>query len=395
MKITPHMKWIQFGLITLLAASVKLFADDTFENPVVTNQTHPDPFVFKHDDGWYYGLSTHEGALDIVIFRSKDLVGLYRGERRAIWKSTGADWNKKDVWAPELHLIRGTFYVYYSAGDGTKQSCGVLKCLGNDPFNGQWEECGRLRSPEADDWSIDGTVLQQNGKLYFIWSCETPDNMKMQKLLISEMADPTTLVGPRAEISRPSFAHERRGNPKVIEDVNEGPQVLQHAGKTFLIYSCSFCGTRHYNLGMLMCAETADPMIPANWSKSSVSVFLEGNGLYGTGHCSFTKSPDGTEDWLVYHAMLNDKKTNRGMSACSHSPGSQTALRSLESRVKRVSPHRGNEELRGVARCAVDAVLYAHHFPPPTAGGQSSVRKGEAGKPAALYRLPSGQSFHE
>ena len=307
MKITPHMKWIQFGLITLLAASVKLFADDTFENPVVTDQTHPDPFVFKHDDGWYYGLSTHEGALDIVIFRSKDLVGLYRGERRAIWKSTGADWNKKDVWAPELHLIRGTFYVYYSAGDGTKQSCGVLKCSRNDPFNGQWEECGRLRSPEADDWSIDGTVLQQNGKLYFIWSCETPDNMKMQKLFISEMADPTTLVGPRAEISRPSFAHERRGNAKVIEDVNEGPQVLQHGGKTFLIYSCSFCGTRHYNLGMLMCAETADPMIPANWSKSSVSVFSEGNGLYGTGHCSFTKSPDGTEDWLVYHAMLDDK----------------------------------------------------------------------------------------
>jgi GH43 family beta-xylosidase len=115
------------------------------------------------------------------------------------------------------------------------------------------------------------------------------------------------LVGPRAEISRPSFAPERRGNPKVIEDVNEGPQVLQHAGKTFLIYSCSFCGTRHYNLGMLMCAENADPMIPANWSKSSVSVFSEGNGLYGTGHCSFTKSPDGTEDWLVYHAMLNDK----------------------------------------------------------------------------------------
>jgi GH43 family beta-xylosidase len=86
---------------------VKLFADDTFENPVVTDQTHPDPFVFKHDDGWYYGLSTHEGALDIVIFRSKDLVGLYRGERRAIWKSTGADWNKKDVWAPELQWSRG------------------------------------------------------------------------------------------------------------------------------------------------------------------------------------------------------------------------------------------------------------------------------------------------
>jgi GH43 family beta-xylosidase len=279
-------------------------AADTFDNPVSVARSNPDPFVFKHSDGYYYGLSTHEGHNDIVMFRNRDLLGLYRGESKAVWLAPTNGWNTRDIWAPELHLIDWNFYIYYAAGDGHKQSCGVLKCSGSDPYHDTWSDAGRLHSPAADDWAIDGTVLQQNGKLYFIWSDETPDNLKMQKLFISQMSSPTALTGPRVEISRPTFSFERRGNPRVIEDVNEGPEVLQHGGKTFLIYSCSFCGTRYYNLGLLTCDSAADPMIAANWSKSAVSVFQEGNGLYGPGHCSFTKSPDGRQDWLVYHAML-------------------------------------------------------------------------------------------
>ena len=312
--MSMQMKYWKFTATPVLAALLTVVAwraiaapADTFDNPVSTERANPDPFVFKHDNGFYYGLSTHEGCRDIMMFRSTNLVALYRGERKVVWQSTGTNWNKKDVGAPELHRIQDAFYIYYSAGDGRKQSSGVLKCSGNDPFNGTWSECGRLVSPVADDWSIDGTVLQQNGKLYFIWSCETPDNMKMQKLFISQMGSPTNLIGPRVEISRPTLPFEQRGNPKIIEDVNEGPQILQHADKSFLIYSCSFCGTHYYNLGMLTCSRTADPMVPANWTKSSVSVFHEGNGFYGPGHCSFTKSPNGQEDWLVYHAMLNDQ----------------------------------------------------------------------------------------
>ena len=28
------------------------------------------------------------------------------------------------------------------------------------------------------------------------------------------------------------------------------------------------------------------------------------NGIYGPGHNGFTVSPDGTEDWIIYHGML-------------------------------------------------------------------------------------------
>jgi GH43 family beta-xylosidase len=40
------------------------------------------------------------------------------------------------------------------------------------------------------------------------------------------------------------------------------------------------------------------------WKKSEQPVFKQApeNGVYAPGHNSFFKSPDGTEDWILYHA---------------------------------------------------------------------------------------------
>ncbi|CAG7725701.1 unnamed protein product, partial [Allacma fusca] len=29
----------------------------------------------------------------------------------------------------------------------------------------------------------------------------------------------------------------------------------------------------------------------------------DAQSVYGTGHASFTSSPDGTQTWIIYHAM--------------------------------------------------------------------------------------------
>jgi GH43 family beta-xylosidase len=34
-------------------------------------------------------------------------------------------------------------------------------------------------------------------------------------------------------------------------------------------------------------------------------VFAAANGVYGPGHNGFAKSPDGTEDWIIYHAKVD------------------------------------------------------------------------------------------
>ena len=48
-------------------------------------------------------------------------------------------------------------------------------------------------------------------------------------------------------------------------------------------------------------------MDKTSWIKSKDPIFQQSpeNGVYGTGHNSFFKSPDGTEDWILYHANDN------------------------------------------------------------------------------------------
>jgi GH43 family beta-xylosidase len=55
---------------------------------------------------------------------------------------------------------------------------------------------------------------------------------------------------------------------------------------------------------MLTLKEGGNPLNPADWTKNPSPVFKKKpeNNAYAPGHNSFFKSPDGTEDWIIYHA---------------------------------------------------------------------------------------------
>ena len=55
----------------------------------------------------------------------------------------------------------------------------------------------------------------------------------------------------------------------------------------------------------------ADPMRPQSWTKSPEPVLKSKpeNGAYAPGHNGFFKSPDGKEDWIIYHG---NSKANQG-----------------------------------------------------------------------------------
>ncbi len=43
-------------------------------------------------------------------------------------------------------------------------------------------------------------------------------------------------------------------------------------------------------------------MRPSAWTKREKPLFARTEHVFGPGHASFVKSPDGLEDWMVYHA---------------------------------------------------------------------------------------------
>jgi GH43 family beta-xylosidase len=88
--------------------------------------------------------------------------------------------------------------------------------------------------------------------------------------------------------------------------IAEGPQVLQRDGLTFIVYSASGSWTVDYCLGLLVNRD-GDLLNPRSWEKHG-PVFHKSSEVWGVGHCSFVRSPDESEDWILYHAKSKQKK---------------------------------------------------------------------------------------
>ncbi|MBS4202036.1 family 43 glycosylhydrolase [Bacillus sp. FJAT-49732] len=271
-----------------------------FENPVLGDGA--DPWVVKHSDGYYY--YTHTTGRDITIWKSKTLTGLANAPKKVVYTPSDNGPHSQSIWAPELHFIDGKWYIYFAASGNTgSHRMYVLQSEGSDPFGSysfpERTEYGKISDP-TDKWAIDGTVLEYKNKLYFIWSGWEGDVNVSQHLYIAPMSNPWTISGERVEISRPELTWEKNGFPLI----NEGPQVLKNKqGKVFIIYSASGSWTNDYCLGMLSFGGK-NPLDASSWTKNPTPVFETNTeaDVYGPGHSSFVKSPDGKEDWIVYHA---------------------------------------------------------------------------------------------
>lgn len=126
-----------------------------------------------------------------------------------------------------------------------------------------------------------------NGQLYFIWT-GNPDSGSMG-LFIAPMVDPETVLAPRILLRRPKSEWEMHGWP-----VNEGPFIIENAGRTFLVFSASSTFTPDYCLGIMGIDDLRDPLVPENWwNDKDECVFYrnDGESVFGTGHATFVKSP--------------------------------------------------------------------------------------------------------
>ncbi|MEX1269642.1 MAG: glycoside hydrolase family 43 protein [Balneolaceae bacterium] len=280
----------------------------SFTNPIAQGA---DPWVIQKD-GIYYSVESGNGGIHVSKSARLSEV-LISQEREEVWRQPADGWNSKHLWAPELHYIRGAWYIYYTAGESgppfISQRSGVLRALTDDPLGG-YEDTGMLYTGDEIDtlengkWAIDLTVLEHGEQLYAIWSGweENMDTDRTpQHLYIAEMENPQTISSNRVKISSPEEDWET-GTELAI---NEGAEVLKNGDQTFIIYSASESWLPTYNLGQLELTGS-DPMNPGNWKKSG-PVFRGQDRVYGTGHASFTKSPDGSEDWIVYHTKADEE----------------------------------------------------------------------------------------
>ncbi len=274
----------------------------SFTNPVWDGA---DPWMVKHNNEYIYCWSANNS---VNISRSAKMTKT--GETRKIWQAPENGWNRSCVWAPEIHFIQGHWFVYYAAGEAgppfIHQRTGVLRSKTEDVFS-DYDDMGVLYTgdnpdnPSSNVWAIDMTILEHKGKLYAIWSGWTKQestDATQQHLYICEMENPWTMKGKRVKLSSPVETWET-GGPL---NLNEGPEVLKNGDNVFVIYSCRESWLVEYRLGMLQLINPDGNLSdPANWKKTG-PVFQGNSQVLGVGHCSFVKSPDNTEDWIIYHS---------------------------------------------------------------------------------------------
>lgn len=261
-----------------------------------------DPFVTFHD-GWYY--ATFTTFVNVQLRRARTLAGLKDAEPKVIFRARKGSPMANAIWAPEMHRLDDSWFIYFSADDGENenQRMFVLENNSADPYEKQFVEKGELLLPEYK-WAIDGTVLEVKGKRYFLWSGWPGEKDGRQDLYLAEMLDPTLCGERRVCISKPTHAWERHGTIKV----NEGPQCLVRGERVHVIYSASHCITDHYCLGRLTAHIDADLMNPKSWTKHEQPVFEGANGsgadpsaIVSPGHASFVHNHEDDRDWIVYH----------------------------------------------------------------------------------------------
>ncbi len=310
-------------LLLLRAQETAAAPAPAIRNPLLPSG--PDPWV-TYRNGFYYYMNTTGDSLGIRKTRS--VADLEHAEMKLVWKAPASGPYSRHVWAPELHYLRGRWYIYFAADAGTNMThrIWVLENSSPDPLIGDWTMKGKVADP-SDKWAIDASLFEHNDRLYMIWSGWEGDVNGAQNIYIAELENPWTIRGHRVRISSPDYPWERVGdhmtkrdpeaNPgletaePVHIDVNEGPEILKRGDKIFLVYSASACWSDFYSLGMLTASTSADLLNPASWQKSPIPVFWQSPkaGAYGPGHNSFFQSPDGKEDWIIYHA---NSKPNQG-----------------------------------------------------------------------------------
>lgn len=262
-----------------------------------------DPWIYKHSDGYYYFTASVPEYDRIELRRSKTIKGIAEAEPVVAWRKHETGPLSALIWAPEIHYINGSWYIYYAAAPSKEIVDGlfqhrmfVIENKSANPLEGIWEEKGQIKT-DWESFALDATSFEHKGQQYLVWAQKDPNIKGNSNLYIAPLENPWTIQGPQVMITKPEYDWETIGFW-----VNEGPAVLKKNGKIYISFSGS-ATDENYAMGILTADENSDVMDPASWSKSTEPVFKTcyETGQYGPGHNSFTVSEDGRKDVLVYH----------------------------------------------------------------------------------------------
>jgi xylan 1,4-beta-xylosidase len=252
----------------------------TYLNPIVPGD-HPDPTIIKDGDDYYMTFSSFEAYPGLQIYHSRDLVN---------WQPVGPALETYigSVWAPELTMHEGRFYLYIPARTDDYRSNYVIYA---DDIRGPWSEPIDLENPRIDP----GHAVGEDGKRYLFLS-----------------------AGYRAELSDDGLSIVEGSEEHVYEgwmypddwDVEcycqEGPKILKHGDYYYMITAVG--GTAGPPTGHMVIAARSES-IHGPWENSPYNPIVRTESMdeawWSKGHATLVEGPDSEQWYIVYHAYEN------------------------------------------------------------------------------------------
>ncbi len=187
---------------------VPLNDDNIFQNPIL--ETGADPWMFQHQDQYYYCGSDNKSS--IFVSSTGDPALIAEADRVLVWKAPKGKAYSHQTWAPELYFLDGRWYIYFAASNGRNSSHRLYVLEADLPF-GPYRLKGQI-SPATDRWAIDGTIIDHDdGERYFVWSGWDGMTNVQQNLYISRMLNPWTLVSSKTLLTTRKIPKKRKAKP--------------------------------------------------------------------------------------------------------------------------------------------------------------------------------------
>ena len=284
------------------AFSQKIKEENTYQNPVFSHD-FPDPNLVKAADGFFYAYSTQanwkrdtlaDSAHIIPILRSKDLMNwTYVGDAlksKPTWKEKGG------IWAPDVTLYKGKYYLYYSYSTWGDPNPGVGFAISSKP-EGPFADKGKLFvSKELGvDNSIDPFLEVDDKKLYLVWG----SFHGIYGVPLSD--DGSKITGDTFRIAGSQY---------------EGSFIYKRGSEYFYFGSTGSCceGAKStYRVLVGKASSFKGPYFDKSGKsllESGGTLLLQGNkgseGFIGPGHNGDIFSDKNGDTWMLYHAFSKE-----------------------------------------------------------------------------------------
>ena len=196
-----------------------------------------DPFILSHDGKYYLygtrGETAWQSATGLDVYVSDDLESW--SEAHECFSVPDNFWADKEIWAPEVHIYNGTFYMFVSLrSDNRLRGTQILRS--DSPMGPFLPFTDDAITPK--DWQcLDGTFyIDKNGDPYIIFCHEHVQvidgkicAMKLSKDLSHSIGEPWTLF----RASEPFWADKTRDR-----FITDGPFMYRtECGNLLMIWS--------------------------------------------------------------------------------------------------------------------------------------------------------------